>query len=145
LEKRERSIRLIQENAMRVDRSLAGAVGVLALAGLLQPAHSAPLGNAAGHARPAIAGVAASEQIAYRLCETQGGVRRCRWVDTYGPRAYGYRAPPPVPGVVVLTPPVVFYYYRNGYRPNEPSDYPTGTTPWWRSMDYWDLGGVGGH
>jgi hypothetical protein len=74
----------------------------LAVIATVLPAQSGPLGSAITSLRFAdIAGSGATE-AAYRLCVTDGGVRRCRWVEIYGPGTSGYRAPRPygyrVPG-----------------------------------------------
>jgi len=117
-----------------------------ALAAMVGPAHSDPIGNAASaiKATGIVAG-SGSEHAAYRTCAMQGGVQRCRRVYSSGPGVYGYRAPRaaivPAPAVVVPIGPPVVYGYRNEYRPTDPDDYPIGVGPWWRGMDRLNRGG----
>jgi hypothetical protein len=151
---------------MVIHRCVVGASCLLAVIATVGSAQSAPLGSAVTSLPFAdIIGSGVTE-VAYRLCVTDGGVRRCRWVEIYGPgasgyrapRPYGYRAPgsygyaPPRPAVVVVNPPpppVLPFapVFRNPteYYPTEPNDYPVGLSRWWRNMDRWDQGGNGSH
>ena len=91
--------------------------GVLALAVIVGPAYSDPLGSAASHIKSASkVSTSISEQVAFRVCSTRRGVRRCH----YGRGVYGYR----------------------GYIPTDPRAYRTGSPRWWGSMDRWDRGGA---
>jgi hypothetical protein len=91
------------------------------------------VGNVAGFSESVrIVTASTLEQVAaYRICTAQGRVRRCSWVDIYGPGVYGYRAP------------YVQYGYgpAGDYNPRDPSDYRPGTLRWWDSMDRLDRGG----
>ena len=58
------------------------------------------------------------QKVDYRRCSWRGGERRCFWVRS-GPRVYGYYAHP------------------------RPEAYRTGSTRWWREMDYEGRGGHG--
>ena len=118
---------------MGLKQRLNRIAGVLALASIAAPAHSDPVGSVASFFK-SVSIVTASplEQVAaYRICTTQGRLRRCRWVDIYGPGVYGYRAP--------------YVLYRHGhagdYIPSDPSDYRSGTLRWWGAMDRLDRGG----
>jgi hypothetical protein len=64
------------------------------------------------------------DKIASRRCWWRNGVRRCRWV-----RTYGYRPT----------------YRGRGYDgPHYPEAYRTGSQRWWQEMDRQDRGGRGG-
>ena len=92
--------------------------GVLALAVIVGPAYSDPLGSAASHIKSASkVSTSISEQVAFRVCSTRRGVRRCH----YGRGVYGYR----------------------GYIPSDPRAYRSGSLRWWNSMDRLDRGGAG--
>jgi hypothetical protein len=109
----------------------------VASAALLISAHSlveAAPAPAADAMRSALGEAVVLQKAAYR-CWWRGGVRRCSWS---GARVYGY-----------YTSPGVYGYYRRpssyGYlygRPR-PEFYPTGSTAWWRAMDYEGRGGHG--
>ena len=60
-----------------------------------------------------------AQKVDYRRCSWRGGERRCAWVRS-GPRVYGY----------------------NYGRPRAEA-YRTGSTSWWRAMDYEGRGGHG--
>jgi hypothetical protein len=149
---------------MVIHRCVVGASCVLAVLAMVGSAPSAPLGSAATSLSSAEFAGSNVANVAYRLCVTDGGVRRCRWVEIYGPGASGYRAPKPYgyglpgaygyaapsPGVVLVNPPPVLPYappfrYPTEYYPTEPNDYPVGVSRWWRNMDRWDQGGNGSH
>jgi hypothetical protein len=103
---------------MGLKQCLIRIAGVLALAVVVGPAYSGPLGSAAGNTASASkVSTSISEQIAYRVCSTRGGVRRCH----YAAGAYGYR----------------------GYIPSDPRAYRTGTLRWWNGMTRWDRAGTG--
>jgi hypothetical protein len=145
---------------MLIHRCVVGASCVLAALAMVGSAQSAYGGTVTSVPSAAIAGSNVAN-VAYRLCVTDGGVRRCRWVEIYGPGASGYRPPnygygvpggygyaAPSPGVVLVNPPPVLPYalpFRNPteYYPTEPNDYPVGVPRWWRNMDRWDQGGNG--
>jgi hypothetical protein len=118
---------------MVMKQRLGRIAGVLALASIAAPAHSDPVGSVASFIKSAgVVTASASEQVAaYRICTTQGRVRRCSWVDIYGPGVYGYQAP--------------YVQYRYGpagyYKPRDPSYYRPGTLRWWDAMDRLDRGG----
>ena len=116
---------------MVLKQRLNRIAGFLALASIAAPAHSDPVGSVVSFMKSAsIVTASTLEQVAaYRICTTQGRVRRCRWVDIYGPGVYGYRAP--------------YVQYRYGYIPvpRNPSDYRTGTRRWWDAMDWLNRGG----
>jgi hypothetical protein len=117
---------------MVLSKWLAGPSCALAFATIAAPAWSYPFASA--RTLVVITTASRPQQIAYRTCTIQGGVRRCYRVNTYGPGTYGYTAPS-------LVPPVS-YGYRNEYRPTDPNDYYIGTGYWWRGMDRWDKGGT---
>ena len=99
-------------------RSLPRIAGVLALAVSVGPAFADPLGRAAIHIKSASkVSASISEQVAFRVCSTRRGVRRCH----YGRGVYGYR----------------------GYIPSDPRAYRSGSLRWWNSMDRLDRGGAG--
>ena len=143
-------------------RLTAGAL-IMSLTVLAGDAHSAPLQGMASHT--SALGIEAIN-VQYRLCVTEGGARRCRTVEIYGPtqggypaqvpsvfgyqtmpsRAYGYQAPTSVEGAY----PLVGYgyapqdYYVDNYTeafPN-PDMYPTGSPAWWKQMDKLGRGGT---
>jgi len=116
---------------MASSRWLAGLSSALAFAIMVGPAWSDLFTSVRSLADTTTA--LRSQHIAYRTCTIQGGVRRCRWVNTYGPGSYGYKAPE--------SPPPASYGYRNDYHPTDPNAYPTGSRYWWRDMDIWDKGG----
>ena len=80
---------------MALKQWLIGMAGALAFTTMVGPVQSAPLGGAVSPFKSA--GTVATQVAAYRLCTADGGVRRCRWVNLYGPRAYGYQAPTSAP------------------------------------------------
>jgi hypothetical protein len=122
-----------KRSIMELKQRLNRIAGVLALASIAAPAHSDPVGSAAGFIKStSIVTASTLEQVAaYRVCTAQGRVRRCRSVDIYGPGVYGYRAP--------------YVLYRYGpigdYIPSDPIDYRLGTRRWWSAMDRLDRGG----
>jgi hypothetical protein len=69
---------------------MIAAAGASAWAIMTSGAQAAPLGSAAIEPGWAAAARSGLEQVAYRLCWTEGGARQCRWVDNA--RIYGYRA-----------------------------------------------------
>ena len=112
-----------------VKQWLAATTGALALAATAGPSYAGPIGSLNGYSETP--GARSSlRQVAYRICTT-GRVRRCRWVDIYGPRVYGYRRP------------IVPHHYgpSGDYVPSYPEDYPVGTPSWWNGMDREDRGG----
>ena len=112
-----------------VKQWLAATTGALALAATAGPSYAGPIGSLNGYSETP--GARSSlRQVAYRICTT-GRVRRCRWVDIYGPRVYGYRRP------------IVPHHYgpSGDYVPSYPEDYPVGTPRWWNGMDRLDRGG----
>src|SRR6516225_9896374 len=103
---------------MVLKQCLTQIAGVLALAVSVGPAYSNPLGGAASHIKSASkVSTSISEQVAFRVCSTRRGVRRCH----YGRGVYGYR----------------------GYIPSDPRAYRSGSLRWWNSMDRLDRGGAG--
>ena len=148
---------------------MCGTAGALALGAMIGAAQSAPLGSAVDRFGPATATESNLERVQYRLCVTEGGSRQCRSVEIYGPGqlgyqaagpgyrapgpAYGYQAPGPVygyqaPNAVYGYGPVGSVYgyrrdYINGYTDTyvNPDAYPTGSPPWWRSIDKLGRGG----
>jgi hypothetical protein len=110
---------------------LVGPSCTLAFVSIVGPVWSLPF--ASERRLVDILSVPLSQQIAYRTCTIQGGVRRCRWVSTYGPGSYGYKAP--VPG------PPASYGYRDNFRSTDPNELPIGSGSWWRGMDREDRGG----
>jgi hypothetical protein len=108
---------------------MIGAVGGVLLGTAPVGANAAPASNAAvlrtHHDTSAV-------ETAARRCWWSNGVRRCT-SRRGSARVYGYRS---YDGA-----------YRN-YGGSEgyavPEDLPTGSTDWWRSMDYYDRGGFGG-
>lgn len=99
---------------------MAGMAGAAVLAAAPLAAQAAPASNAFG-LRSGDASM--FEKAAYRRCWWRDGRRHCRRVEVERrPRVYGYR-----------------YYYG---RPR-PEDFPTGSTEWWRAMDYEGRGGHG--
>jgi hypothetical protein len=100
---------------------MIGAAGAALLAATSLTANAAPASNAAGLRTP-YQDTSAVEKAA-RRCWWRNGVRRC--TSRRGARVYGYRR----------------YRSYDGYA--RPEDLPTGSTAWWRSMDYYDRGGFG--
>jgi hypothetical protein len=151
-------------------RRMTATLGAFALALTGTSVQSAPPGSAAGDLRSAAQAGSSHHQVAYRLCWTEGGTRRCRWADNariYGyrgaarravPRVYGYTAlpavtvnPAPAPAVVYSAAPVYSYVppppmiYPPGPRNwSNPDAYPTGSTNWWRVLDHEAQQGSGG-
>jgi hypothetical protein len=97
------------------------SAGALVLAVIAGPVQSGPIGII----KSTDALTTSPERVAYRICTTQGGVRRCRWINIYGPGAYGYQP----------------YGY---YGPTDPEYYRTGTGRWWQGMDRLNRGGGAG-
>jgi hypothetical protein len=119
---------------MALKQWLIGMAGALALTTMVGQAQSAPLAGAVSHFKSA--GRLATQVAAYRLCTADGGVRRCRWVNLYGPRAYGYQAPTStIPLTVTIPVPVYRYRPASQYTPTLPNDVPFGTSRWWVNMD----------
>ena len=119
---------------MVLEQGVNRIAGALALALIAAPAHSDPLGRTVSHRNIArIVDTFTLQQVAYRVCKTQGSERRCHWVDIHGPGLYGYGAPSA--------------RYRYGpagdYIPSDPSDYRAGTLRWWGSLDRLNRGGNG--
>lgn len=100
---------------------MIGATSAALLGGASVAASAAPASNAAG-LKSTHQPSSAVEQVADRRCWWRNGVRRCSSYRSR-PRVYGYR------------------YYGGHVRPE---DLPTGSTAWWRSMDFYDRGGFGG-
>ena len=100
---------------------MIGAASAALLGGASVAASAAPASNAAG-LKSTPQPNSAVEQIADRRCWWRNGVRRCGAYRS-GARVYGYR------------------YYGGHARPE---DLRTGSTAWWRSMDFYDRGGFGG-
>jgi hypothetical protein len=98
---------------------IAGAASAAILAVTSLTGDASPARNALA-LRSSAAG-SMVEKAAYRRCGWRGGRQHCRWVEGR-PRAYGYG-----------------YYYG---RPR-PEELPTGSTAWWRAMDYEGRGGHG--
>ncbi len=115
---------------MALKQWLIGMAGALASTTMVGPAQSVPLGGAVSHFKSA--GTVAAQVAAYRLCAAEGGVRRCRWVNLYGPRAYGYQAPTSAPTSAT---PLTVYRSRpaSEYTPTNPNDVPFGTSLWWQN------------
>ena len=128
---------------MALRQWFAGTSCALAIAAMVGPAHSDPLGGAASSIKSAgMTTGSGSEQVAaYRICTLNGA---CRWVNIYGPGVYGYTAPNAAiapRAAIVPGPPLVFYGYRSRWHPTDPDDYPPGTPLWWQGMDRWNRGG----
>jgi hypothetical protein len=107
---------------------MVGAVGA-ALLGAASVASAAPASNAAGVRTHQ--DTSAVEKAA-RRCWWSNGVRRCT-SRRGGTRVYGYRN---------YSGDGYGYYGGDGYA--YPEELPTGSTAWWRSMDFYDRGGFGG-
>ena len=99
---------------------IIGAASSVLLGAASVAASAAPASNAAD-IRSANQQISAVEKAADRRCWWRNGVRRCAW-NRSRPRVYGYG-----------------YYYG---RPR-PEAFPTGSTAWWRAMDYEGRGGHG--
>jgi hypothetical protein len=147
---------------MTLKRWLLGSAGMMALTVLAGDAQSAPLQiMASDFKRGAV--VSPVESVQYRLCVTEAGGRQCRAVEIYGPgragypasgpQVYGYQAigqgtygyQAPINGAY---PSMNYGYapaggYIEGYteRYVNPDLYPTGSQPWWESMDKLGRGG----
>ena len=108
---------------------MAGAIGAVLLGAASVAASAAPASNAAGLRTHK--DTSAVEKAA-RRCRWDNGVRRCtsRRGDT---RVHGYRNN----GGGHRN-----YGGSDGYA--LPENLPTGSTDWWRSMDFYDRGGFGG-
>ena len=140
---------------------MCGTAGALALGAMIGAAQSAPLGSAVDRFGTTTT-ESILERVQYRLCVTDGGSRQCRSVEIYGPGNLGYQAPGPVYGYQAPGPvygyqapgsvygygpagPVYGYQrdYINGYTDTyvNPDAYPTGSPPWWRSIDKLGRGG----
>ena len=110
---------------------MIGVAGAAMLCAASVTASAAPASNAAG-LRTAHQDTSAVEKAASR-CWWSNGVRQCAPSRRGGTRVYGSRNDGGS--------------YRNdgGYDGYAlPEDLPTGSTAWWRSMDYYDRGGFGG-
>jgi hypothetical protein len=119
---------------------LIGASGLAVLALLAGDAQSAPLQSAGASLGRAPVFESLVEQAQYRLCVMEGGARRCRDVEIYGPGQAGYAAPaggvygyqPLPPGGYAYQAPPPGYAYRPpapaayGYQPPivAPGPYP---------------------
>jgi hypothetical protein len=89
------------------------ALAFLAMMGTALPGPMATTVRVMGSAGAAGSG---ASQVAYRLCTNEGGVRRCRWVEIYGPGT----SQAPAPGVYGYQPPGPAAY---GYQPPGPAAY----------------------
>jgi hypothetical protein len=98
-----------RRSAMTFKQGLVGTCGLAALALLAGDVQSAPLQSAATSVGRAPVADTLVQRAQYRLCVMEGGARRCRDVEIYGPGQAGYQAPPP--GVY-------------GYQPLPPGGYP---------------------
>ena len=117
---------------MALKQWLIGMAGALASTTMVGPAQSAPLGGAVSHFNSA--GAVATQVAAYRLCTAEGGIRRCRWVNLYGPRAYGYQAPTSAYQAPTSAIPLTVYRSRPASEyPANPNDVPFGTSLWWQN------------
>jgi hypothetical protein len=108
---------------------MIGAVGAVLLGSASVAAIAAPASNSAGLRTHQ--DTSAVEKAA-RRCWWSNGVRRCTSRRS-GARVYGYRSE----GDGYQN-----YGGADGYA--LPEELPTGSTAWWRSMDYYDRGGFGG-
>jgi hypothetical protein len=122
---------------MLLSKWLIGTSCALTFAAMIGPACSDPFASVRSYRNLSdTTATLHSQKVAYRTCTLQGGVRRCRWVNDYGPGSYGYSAPS-----AVLVVPVPFFGYVDDYYPTDPNDYPIGTRYWWRGMDRFNQGG----
>jgi len=100
--------------------SIMGALGAVLLGGVPHAVHAGPT-SIAGATRMTGQETSAVEKAAYRRCWRRRGVRHCSG-SRRAPRVYGYGD----------------YYGRP-----RPEAFPTGSTSWWRAMDYEGRGGHG--
>jgi hypothetical protein len=107
---------------------MIGAVGGVLLGTGPTVATAAPASNATGLTHQDSSAV----EKAARRCWWSNGVRRCT-SRRGSARVHGYRS---------YDGPYRNYGGSAGYA--IPEDLPTGSTDWWRSMDYYDRGGFGG-
>jgi hypothetical protein len=131
---------------------LPGSTIVLALAAMSAQVQAAPIGGTARELVSADMAAARLQQVANRVCWTQGGIRRCRSLNNvrvYGyqsRRAYGYRAPAAgyqAPALYGGGPPVGYGYIAREQIETDPNLFPVGSTDWWQAMDALDRGGQG--
>ena len=98
-----------------MNKYVALAVATAGLAGASVAVQAAPLSVPASSTDDS----SIVQKVDYRRCSWRGGERRCVWVRS-GPRVYGY------------------YHGHPG-----PEAFRTGSTRWWREMDYEGRGGFG--
>jgi hypothetical protein len=120
-----------------------------ALAAMSTQVQAGPVGGAARELVSAEIAAARLQQVATRVCWTQGGIRRCRSLNNvrvYGyqsPRVYGYRAPAARYQAYGFGPPLGYGYIAREQIETDPDLFPVGSTDWWQAMDAQDRGGQG--
>jgi hypothetical protein len=123
---------------------------IFALAAMSAQVQAAPVGATAKELVSADMATARLQQVATRVCWTQGGTRRCRSLNNvrvYGyqsPRVYGYRAPAAgnqAPASYGVGPPVGYGYIAREQVETDPNLFPVGSMDWWQAMDALDRGG----
>lgn len=102
---------------------ITGSVSAVMLCAAPVAAQAAPLGDLT---RPPALGTSAVEKVASRRCWWRNGERHCSRARYGQPRVYGS------------------YQDYPAYGRTRPEDLPTGSTAWWRAMDYERRGGFGG-
>jgi hypothetical protein len=131
---------------------LPGSTFIFALAAMSAQGQAAPVGGSAREVVPVDMAAARLQQVANRVCWTEGGIRRCRSLNNvrvYGyqsPRAYRYRAPAAgyqAPAFYGVAPPIGYGYIAREQVETDPNLFPVGSTDWWQAMDALDRGGQG--
>ena len=101
-----------------------GGAGAAMFCAASIPAQAAPLGDI-GEIRAATRQTSVVETIANRRCWWKNGERHCSRAGYRQPRLYGNQD-------------------YSGYEQPRSEDLPTGSTAWWRAMDYERRGGFAG-
>jgi hypothetical protein len=101
---------------------IIGSAGAVTLCAAPIAVQAAPLGDLT---RPTALETSALEKVASRRCWWRNGERHCRQARHRQPRAYSNQDYP-------------------AYGRPRPEDLPTGSSAWWRAMDYERRGGFGG-
>jgi len=129
---------------------LPGCAVFFALAAMTAHAQAGPVGGTARELVAADGAAARIQQVAARVCWTEGGIRHCRnRARVYGyqsPGAYGYQAPAAgygAPAVYGVGPPIGYGYISRDQVATDPNLFPIGSMDWWQAMDALDRGGQG--